>query len=177
MIVQESADSPYKKTCQKFWNHIYQTGFMCAHRTEKKSPKLYLWIERSEKGEEKRFNYWIFTFLTQTWTIIQIHFLFPSASYFTLRIALHHHSDSDKIIIHRTSNGCKSLLSLCCFWNGIKFTKESISMCLHAVSWSIVSSLWIFRSFISSWFLGSINQKKKSKENGKMVREKLKRFL
>lgn len=53
-----------KKTCQKCWNHIYQVGFMCAHRTEEKfSPTINLWIERSAwdaKRRQERFNYWIF---------------------------------------------------------------------------------------------------------------------
>lgn len=93
-----------KKTCQKFWNHIYQSGFMCAHRIE----EIFMnWRERSERWKNVLIT-GIFTFFTQTWTIIQIHFLLFSlaASYFTLK--LHHHSKWDKIIIHRASNGCKS---------------------------------------------------------------------
>lgn len=81
---------------------------------------------RGTREEGKRFNYWIFTFFTQTWTIIQIHFLLFC---FVFHIALHHHLGRDKIIIHRTSNGCKSFWVLrapdpVCQWVCSNFTSS-----------------------------------------------------
>lgn len=114
---------------------------------------------RSWGGKEKRFNYWIFTFLTQTRAIIQIHSLA-----FNSLLCISHLFDStinldevgDKIIFHRTLNHSRISSSFLQFQSA-----KNLSSWTSSVFWS----------------LGESTEKLSNLQRKLIAKEELKQFL
>lgn len=124
----------------------------------------------NERRREERFNYWIFTFLTQN--------LNNNSNSFLILLRISHctassSEEADKIIIHRASNGCKSFrrfVAVC----EIQFAKIDSAALREAFRNKQEVALAQLHVSIRCRLVVLLQR---TSSEAKMAKEKLKRFL